>query len=102
MKITDFGLWFLHYHDGERFWSTSIPSACTSAFAICYDGKCLGMQIMNSTFPLDIILKNPHMIKLKKTYTENRWGEPEIGRPLSLNDFDIVENPHYRNSDEII
>ena len=94
MKITDFGLWFLHYYDGERLCSTSIPSA--SAFAILYDGKYLGMQVMNSKFPLVINLKNPHIIKLKKTYTENRWGEPEIGRPLALTDFDIVENPDYQ------
>jgi hypothetical protein len=90
MKIHDFGLWFKETASGK--WSVTIPT-CPHYF-IYYDGRKLGKQWAD--FDLTICDDEPHIIKLKKKLTQSMAGFYEIGRRLSLDDFEIVKNPDYR------
>ncbi len=91
MKIHEFGLWF--WSDDNAEWSKTIPP---DSFAIYYDGECLGRQWPD--YELSIFGDIPHIMKLKMkldvkkgcTYTY------QFHRLLTMDDFDIVENPDYR------
>jgi hypothetical protein len=102
MKITDFGLWFMSWGgDIHCRWSTTIPPEY--GFSIYYDGVELGYQ--SSDFGLSIYMNGGypgcepylHTIKLKNRFRKimERYY---IGRPLTLDDFEIVESPEYRGA----
>ncbi len=91
MKLHDFGLWFEQY--GE--WSTTIPQA--GIFFILYDGWYLGYQLESTH--LKIWGDAPYKIQIKNSFpmvwvNEGR-GHFDIGDRLTLNDFEIIENPDY-------
>ncbi len=90
MKIYDFGLWFL-CDDGQ--WS-AIPQRPTSH--IYYDGSSLGYQYSN--FDLAVYQDKRHLIQLRNQFCS--WGRDStfkrMGRLLTLDDFEIIENPDYR------
>ncbi len=92
MKIHEFGLWFRQ--DGE--WLTTFPQVhIPYVISIYYDGECLGRQWPD--YELSIFGDIPHIMKLKMkldvkkgcTYTY------QFHRLLTMDDFDIVENPDY-------
>jgi hypothetical protein len=89
VKIYDFGLWFQSI-DGR--WST-IPRRSESR--IYYDGSSLGFQYSN--FDLAIYKDMRHLIQLRNQFCS--WGRhstfKQIGRLLTLDDFEIIENPDY-------
>ncbi len=91
MKITDFGLWFSYYDGRERRkWLKTIPSQF--AFQIYYDGAYLGWQ--SSNFRLEIYGHEPYIIVFKKEFPQDHaWFYFEIGRRLTIDDFDIIPNP---------
>jgi hypothetical protein len=102
MKITDFGLWFMSWgSDPHDHWSTTIPKK--PPYSIYYDGMDLGVQL--SDFGLSIYMDSGyprcepylHVIKLKNSFRKimERYY---IGRPLTLDDFEIVESPEYRGA----
>jgi len=82
------GLWF--QADSGRY-STTIPKK--GGFEITYDGCWMGIQYRN--FSLEISDQEPHMMKLKINFEWSGYIY-EIGRQLTLDDFEIVENPDYR------
>ncbi len=93
MKIHDFGLWF-RYWDGVWCWSTSIPRPLLYIF---YDGVYLGCQYAN--FELCVLCDKSHIIKFKNKllvpeskYLRQCW----LGRKLTLDDFEIVQNADYK------
>jgi hypothetical protein len=93
MKITDFGLWFFFY--GTYEWLATTPPE--GDFHIYYDGVQIGTQW--SDFFLAISSDTPHIIKLKKdfpNYWDGRYDGYNIGRPLPLDDFEIILNPDYK------
>ena len=99
MKLTDFGLWF---RDSVDMWSTTIPPR--GCFYIYYDGNYLGSQHPGDR-TLIIYNDGPYTINLKKNFSIDGEGFGlryytvySIGRLLTLDDFEIVENPHYRDS----
>jgi len=93
VKLTDFGLWFL---SSRGQWSTTIPQA--GWFSILYDGERLGYQgdYFNLAFPLSkrytIRLTKPFPIVRSGPYSLPRY---DIGHRLTMDDFEIVENPNY-------
>jgi hypothetical protein len=94
VKLTDFGLWF-EYCSGNKYeWSVTIPK--NPIYDICYDGYYLGKQW--SDFDLVIWKDTPHTIKLKNKFT-NVGMYYEIGRLLTLDDFEIVQNPDYKGTE---
>ncbi len=88
MKITDFGLWFAL---PDAKWSTTIPE--TGGFAIYYDGKPLGGQYTN--FHLFISTVQPLTLNLKNKFTYHN-GYYLIGRCLTMDDFELIPNPEYK------
>jgi hypothetical protein len=92
VKIHDFGMWFCTWggniNDSE--WSTTIPH--NPGYKIHYDGKWLGLQFHD--FSLRIYTFEPHIIKLKKPFISHGHFY-DIGQILTLDDFEIVENPNY-------
>ncbi len=91
MKIHDFGLWFRCRVSGE--WSTTI---CEKApFHIYYDGVELGIQ--DSSFDLIIYSHYPYIIQLKKYPYQKGYITYSICRQLTLDDFEIIENVHYKD-----
>jgi hypothetical protein len=94
LKLTDFGLWFYFYADraDRDMWSTTIHQQ-GSAF-IFYDGVDLGCQYLD--FDLIIYNKKPQRIKLKKDFPRQHDLRYRIGRPLTMDDFEIIPNPDYR------
>ena len=94
MKMHDFGLWFYSRVECEPYnWSSTIPQ--TAGFYIYYDGKFLGFQFHD--FSLSIYKGEPHIIKLKKPFIYDGYFY-DIGHILTLDDFEIVENPNYRGA----
>lgn len=93
MKLTEFGLWFYFYADRKDrdMWSTTIHQQ--GSVFIFYDGVKLGF--IRSNFDLIIYNKTPHRIKLKKDFLK-RDLHYRIGRPLTMDDFEIIPNPDYR------
>ncbi len=96
MKIHDFGLWFRYWHNRKDHWSTTIYEK--SSFQIYYDGEWLGDYRCN--FDLDLYYDEPHIIKLRNKFLERSDynGTYMIGRLLTLDDFEIIENPEYRGA----
>jgi hypothetical protein len=105
MKLHDFGLWF-HSTEDEQ-WSTSIPQQ--KNFEIWFCGEYLGEQkIIDEREPLGcrqielftlaVLEQNSHIIQLKdpKIKKEFCQGIPcfKIGRPLTIDDFDIIPSPY--------
>ncbi len=94
MKLTDFGLWFFNFFNGE--WSTTVPRPRHGGFRIYYDGEVLGDHLSN--FDLELYCDGPHTIILKsglplrKGYIDTY----AFGRPITLEDFEIVKNPDYK------
>jgi hypothetical protein len=87
--------------------SAIIPQG-NDAFAIFYDAEYLGCQHFD--FSLSIEITSSRIIKLKETashrHTENvilefawhstSWSRVvQIGRPLTIDDFEVVKNPYY-------
>jgi hypothetical protein len=105
MKITDFGLWFVYWIDGEfrrwiddegmevAAWSTTIPQ--NHSFLIYYDGELIGFQINESPFTLQMICGASYHIQLKNphSFCEQRYL-CHMGRTLSLDDFYVIPNPY--------
>jgi len=101
MKLYDFGLWFGIWEDNiDRTYSFTIPKEgiCT----IFYDGVALGLY--HDDFYLEIWDDQPLIMNLKGNFTDTGWSAPNptyfIGRPLTLDDFDIIPNHNYRRPDE--
>jgi transposase len=92
VKIHDFGLWFEQY--GK--WSTTIPQA--GSFFIWYDRELLGQCWGN--LALKVWNDNPCKIQIRDSVPmvrarERGRGHYDLRRPLTLNDFEIIENPEY-------
>ncbi len=81
------GLWF---SVRDKKWSRTIPR--TGSFYIYYDGEWMGCQWPN--FDLTILKGKRYIIKLKNKFC-NQDRLYYIGRPLTLDDFEIVPNPDY-------
>jgi hypothetical protein len=105
MDLHDFGLWFRGID-----WRTTIPSPSSGmGFTIYYDGCVLGAYFgsarrgLNAT-PLNGVINiytskyTTHIIRLKKQFPEVHGGFL-IGRQLTMDDFEIVENPFYEYED---
>ncbi len=95
MKITDFGLWFRNWSNYE--WSNTIPQR--PGCDIYYDGQNLGYQ--TSYFDVRIYARKdqPHMIKLKSDFTRTVIHY-EINRLITMEDFEIISNPYYKDCHE--
>jgi hypothetical protein len=94
MKLHHFGLWFCGWSSNN--WSTAIPQ--TGLFHIYYDGRLLGAQFRD--FNLWVYEGRPHIINLKSylTNTTSIYHRYDIGRPLTIDDFEIIENPNYKGN----
>ncbi len=92
MKLQDFGLWFQGLTSGK--WSTIIPRKYS--YKIFYDGLFLGIQW--SDFELEIYNLYPYIIVLKSKLPVIKTCERTyaVGHRLTLDDFEIMENPDYR------
>ena len=88
MKITDFGLWFKDWDTKE--WSTIIPH--NSGFSIYYDGERLGHQDNLFTFFIYNTYFNRYTIQVKCDF-HKKYTYYQIGRFLTLDDFEIIGNP---------
>ncbi len=100
MKIHDFGLWFHYYRDGKSLWSTEIPQH--PSYMINYDGEWLGakspngLNIYNDEVDKFIIkLKNTSARRLPDRFSGINAYEIDT---LSLNDFEIIPNPNYKDT----
>jgi hypothetical protein len=93
MKMHDFGLWF-YLHVGYENWYSTIPQ--TAGFYIFYDGKRLGTHYHD--YSLSIFKFEPHIIKLKKPFISDDGLFYDIGHIITLDDFEIVENPRYKGA----
>jgi hypothetical protein len=92
MKIHDFGLWFRGEDDkGMFFWSSTIPQA--RVIYILYDSAALACHA-HGFFKILHPFK-PHIIKLKKKFAKH-GPYYNINRLITLEDFEITENPDYR------
>jgi len=89
MKLHDFGLWFKCWDTGQWL-ATALPR---SGFWIFYDGVRIGW--MNRSSELGIVYTKYHIIKLKSNFPTSSWGGYNIGRALTFDDFEIIENPEY-------
>ena len=92
MKIHEFGLWFNKWGLDNFAWSTVIPGK--AGFGIHYHGYYLGRQW--SDFGLTIYDDEPYIIRLKRFFPV-RFDYYLINRTLTLQDFDILENPDCNN-----
>ncbi len=96
MKIQEFGLWFQTW-SGVWFstradqWSTTIPEL---GYGIWYDGECLGALLEDFTFYVSTSTR--YVIKLKKDFARGLQNPSShfIGRPLTLDDFEVIPNPY--------
>jgi hypothetical protein len=84
MKLHDFGLWF---KDEDGQWLTTPPQG--PWLGIWYDGKCLGYQ--NDEFRLTTLNAYSHLIKLNTVFPLDVVGRFRIGRPIKLEDFEIID-----------
>jgi hypothetical protein len=96
VKIHDFGLWFGYLKHGgfHPEWSATIPQG-EGYFGILYDGVELGYQY--SDFNLMILDHQQLIMRLKYNFPLFA-GFYRIGRPLTLDDFEIIPNPDYRGN----
>ncbi len=94
MKIHEFGLWFKSGYSDEGFsWSTTIPPE--GFLCIYYDGDIMGQQNTRN-FELSTTTWYAHKMRVREIFTKNRKGHYQIGRRLTLEDFEIVENTNYK------
>ncbi len=93
MKLHHFGLWFRYVECDRYNWSTTIPLYTSHIY---YDGRLLGIQYRN--FILWVYEGRPQIINLKNNFIMNNDGYYDIGRPLTLDDFEIIENPNYKGN----
>ncbi len=95
MKLHHFGLWFRYVECDRYNWSTTIPLYSSHIY---YDGRLLGIQYRS--FNLWVYEGRPHIINLKSylTNTISIYHYYDIGRPLTLDDFEIIENPNYKGN----
>lgn len=97
MKLHDFGLWFKCWTTPYTWsWSTTIPQD-GSHYSIYYDGLFLGHQ--DKSFDLLVYDDKLLIIKLKNKFqrlvsSSSEWYQ--IGRHLTIDDFELVENPRYK------
>ncbi len=91
-KNVNEGLWFRIGAFGR--WCKTVPRK--PKFGIYYGGKYLGRQ--TADFDIVICKEAPHTIKLKNKFT-NVGMYYEIGRLLTLDDFEIVQNPDYKGTE---
>jgi len=97
MRIHDFGLWFREWIGGRGGkWLNTVP--LTDEFLIYYDMQRLGYKTRTHNLVITGFYKN--IIKLKHQFPiiKDEVGDDcySIGRPLTLDDFAVVENPDYR------
>jgi hypothetical protein len=93
MKLTDFGLWFDYWEDGELVsWSKQPPST-RYEFNINYHGLCLGYQLYD--YGVTIFDSEPYLIKLN-TLRIPHGNTYLFNRLLTLDDFEIIPNPKYK------
>jgi len=104
MKLTDFGLWFTDMGRAKE-WFTDIPQA--ERFAIYYDGNYLGYQWRCQVNDYRLIIYDdvPYSVNLNKhfhldggCFGRRHYTIYTIDHRLTMDDFEIVENPHYRDS----
>ncbi len=91
MKIHEFGLWFNPCY--SDVWLTTIPSKIS--FQIFYDGRVLG-EYYASARALYLYIHHPHKIHLKSKFSKSPNDWFVIGRDLTLEDFEIILNPDYK------
>lgn len=94
MKLHDFGLWFKCWDSNTQAWNLATTPPKEEFFYIFYDGLCLGQQRARNPE----LYTNPWMkykIKLKTHFQEKPRGIFYIGRHLTLDDFEIIEDPEY-------
>jgi hypothetical protein len=94
MKLHDFGLWF-RSRNAKTKWTNLIPNSMQ--FDICYDAQLIAAVDNRFKRPYLTIFKftdQTHIVKLNITYetTENAYFI--INKPLTINDFKIIPNPH--------
>jgi len=93
MKLQDFGLWFRYFSEYEFKWSASVPQS--GYYDIYYDGQRL-VQLWNK-FSFLIHDDKPHIAKLKIKFIKSKEGYYLVEKcPITLDDFEIMENPDYR------
>ena len=94
MKIHDFGLWFCDWSSiSNPKWSTTIPHS--PGCRIYYDGKLLGLQDIDLN--LYISITKSRIIKLRNNFPRHlKENNYEIGRILTIDDFEIIPNPNYK------
>ncbi len=86
------GLWFQFYNGT---WSNTFPRE--PGYGIYYDGTPLGQQ--DRDFDLVIYDDRPLIIKLKSKFQRLESSSDQvyrIGRLLSIDDFEIVDNTNYK------
>jgi hypothetical protein len=94
MKIHDFGLWFKLKNSDDSFgWSTTIPPE--GFISIWYDGDIMGQQNLHN-FDLSITTWYAYKMRLRDIFSKDYKGHYQIGRRLTLEDFEIVENTNYK------
>ncbi len=95
MKLHDFGLWFKLWNtpDGDE-WSTTIPPK--DIFDFYFDGEKIGHNFFDNI--LSIYPETRHIIKLRCEYRldDIDCRYMDIGRRITLDDFEIIENPDYK------
>ncbi len=105
MKITDFGFWFrkLEFVDPSwpvpwkvGDWSVTFPD--NDIFAVYYDGQELYVQRSCDTIRMVENYKNSHAIKIKTGFYQNSSDLFYVGKILTLDDFEVIPNPHYRGT----
>jgi hypothetical protein len=97
MKLHEFGLWFRCWRGwNEYLWSSTIPR--DGDFDIFYNGYLLATQAANFELIVDwrYLNKIPYkMIVPNLIKKEGTASAYEVGRLLTMEDFNIVPNPLY-------
>ncbi len=96
MKIHDFGLWFKYHDKGQGFqkWSTTIPQD-GGGFAIYFDGQRLAHVWGYGDYDLFIYHDKSYIVRLRGNFDRD-GSYYKVGRQLTLDDFEIIENPEFR------
>jgi len=97
MKLQDFGLWFRSRNNNKIKWTNSIPNSMI--FDICYDAQLMAKVDHRFKRPYIQIFNfadEPHIIKLNIPAETKENGYLIINQPLTINDFKIIPNPHYK------
>ena len=105
MKLHDFGLWFGYWDSTSYAWYSAVPHRNASWIDITYDGVAVAVERNVGLKYELIIFQNHHapytiMIKCDFSFGDQRLPHTtliiDIGRRLTLDDFEIVKNPDYR------